>query len=465
MVHPANGYVYHFNPRFRGTYEESIDYCTSIKGHVANFDSHVVQMFLLDQQSLATGSPSIGLWLNGDASNKSSLIHNSGLTYVATYDPEFDYEEHKRSRCVSSCCGVVRVGYYLDWNVNCQEYFNTLCAIHITDTANFDIRQEVPSSDANTACDHLFTHEFHGMEYHVMKENMLNLYDAKEYCNSIGGAMVKITNYKQSAFIKWITNYFHVILGAVKLDVESFHYNWLDGTQLNYSNWMIGRPNCIESCCSLIHEPTGVWSEYSCFYPFPTLCYKKKFIPKERLYKYHYRGTEYHVHDGDRMSFSETKSYCESIDGRLVSIHSEEQNEFIRRIITVPNAATNLSVWLDARRQDLRSLRDYSWQDGTPINYSRRVPDYDCAALFMSPDGAWHESDCNGKYSAICKKNEDGYLTGYPNYNVGGANEISLHESVLTLNESSISGTVISGMVISENVINEDANVTSLMTH
>ena len=257
MVHPSNGYIYHFNSRFRGTYQESKNYCESLKGKVANFDSHVVQMFLLEQQSLPTGSPSFGIWLNGDASNETESRSNSGLSYIPTHDPDFDYESHKRTTCVSYCCGVVRIGYYLDWNVNCEEYFNTLCAIHITDTVNFDIKQEIESADVNTACDHLFTHEFHGMEYHVMKENMLNLFEARDYCASIGANLVKIINYKQSAFVKWITNHFHVVLGAVKLDVESFHYNWLDGSQLNYSNWMIGRPNCVESCCSLIHEPTG----------------------------------------------------------------------------------------------------------------------------------------------------------------------------------------------------------------
>lgn len=256
--HPANGHIYHYNARFRGTYDESINYCLSMKGKVANFDSHEVQMFLLDQQSLSTGSPSIGVWLNGDSTNRSEHKHSSGLNYVQTFDPEiFDYEKHKSMKCVSSCCGVVRIGYYLDWNVNCDEYFGTICSIHITDSAKFDMRSEVESSDPNTACDHLFTHEFHNMEYHVMKENMLNLYESIDYCKSIGGQMVKVSNYKQSAFLKWITNNMHVILGAVKLNVESFHYNWLDNSQLNYSNWMIGRPSCVESCCTIIHEPTG----------------------------------------------------------------------------------------------------------------------------------------------------------------------------------------------------------------
>lgn len=58
------------------------------------------------------------------------------------------------------------------------------------------------------------------------------------------------------------------------------------------------------------------------------------------------------------MTFIETKSYYNPIDGSI-SIHSDEQNEFMRRLITIPLSSTNLSVWLDARREDLRSLRDY----------------------------------------------------------------------------------------------------------
>lgn len=71
----------------------------------------------------------------------------------------------------------------------------------------------------------------------------------------------------------------------------------------------------------------------------------------------------------------------------------------------------------------------------------------------MTSDGSWHESDCNGKHFTIYKKNNHFMIDYLDDGN--SINDISLHESVLSLNETDINDT----LIINENF---SVNMTSI---
>lgn len=75
------------------------------------------------------------------------------------------------------------------------------------------------------------------------------------------------------------------------------------------------------------------------------------------------------------------------------------------------------------------------------------------AVLYMTFDGTWDESHCNGKHFAMRKKN-DRFMINYLD-NGNTINDTNLHESVLSLNEANVSDTLI---------INENSSVNMTST-
>ncbi|XP_072021893.1 snaclec alboaggregin-A subunit beta'-like [Amphiura filiformis] len=116
-----------------------------------------------------------------------------------------------------------------------------------------------------------------------------------------------------------------------------------------------------------------------------------------------WQGNCYKYVDSPR-SWSDADNYCINQYGaRLVSIHSAEENSFVRGL----NASAH---WPWIGFNDLVNEGSYRWSDGTQVNYanwkSGQPNDYnnqDCVC-FEEESNEWGDSECSDEYVFVCKK-------------------------------------------------------------
>merc|ERR1711971_586993 len=116
-------------------------------------------------------------------------------------------------------------------------------------------------------------------------------------------------------------------------------------------------------------------------------------------------------------SFSEEKTWDEAEDqcvnehANLVSIHSEEEHQFV-----VGLNGGSVTPWLGGQR-DPGNRDTWLWSDGTPWNYTNwargQPADYagkeDCAHIWdvnqkNTVYGPWNDAPCNYETTFVCKK-------------------------------------------------------------
>jgi len=102
-------------------------------------------------------------------------------------------------------------------------------------------------------------------------------------------------------------------------------------------------------------------------------------------------------------TWNQARRKCRSLNMMLASVHSQQENDFIRS----HNEGAQLWLGLNDRQQD-----DYfTWNDGTRVNYqnwapnmpdgSSRSSDQDCVA--MQPDGTWTDVVCYATRGVVCR--------------------------------------------------------------
>ncbi|XP_074240817.1 low affinity immunoglobulin epsilon Fc receptor isoform X2 [Saimiri boliviensis] len=94
---------------------------------------------------------------------------------------------------------------------------------------------------------------------------------------------------------------------------------------------------------------------------------------------------------------------CEDVEGQLVSIHSQEEQDFLIK------HASRTGSWIGLRNLDLKG--EFIWMDGTPVDYSNWAPEEptnrnqgeDC--VMMRGSGDWNDIYCDRKLGAwVCDR-------------------------------------------------------------
>ncbi|CAJ0601543.1 unnamed protein product [Cylicocyclus nassatus] len=159
-------------------------------------------------------------------------------------------------------------------------------------------------------------------------------------------------------------------------------------------------------------------------------------------------------------SFDDAKSSCEKLDAHLVSIHSQEENNFIHKITSTGSKIKSFDefVYIGLR---LNSKNKWEWLDGNGLNYenwAEHQPDQPhiekCAQFHQGPanlthvqDYKWNSISCNSpmKYY-VCKKNQQQKSKTSFTRKAGSPN--SVRNSVTTLRTPVISNASGNGKVV-----------------
>uniref|UniRef100_A0A914CYP9 C-type lectin domain-containing protein n=1 Tax=Acrobeloides nanus TaxID=290746 RepID=A0A914CYP9_9BILA len=109
-----------------------------------------------------------------------------------------------------------------------------------------------------------------------------------------------------------------------------------------------------------------------------------KFSPSNKCYKH---GGEYYEHTWD-----DTVNECRQLSAQLCSIHSEEENKFVRKIGSNPNWG---NMWIGLKKTN----GIWKWLDGTSLDYTnwncndKPCKDLNCAYMERET-GKWDAASC-----------------------------------------------------------------------
>uniref|UniRef100_A0A8C7D525 Lymphocyte antigen 75 n=1 Tax=Oncorhynchus kisutch TaxID=8019 RepID=A0A8C7D525_ONCKI len=190
-----------------------------------------------------------------------------------------------------------------------------------------------------------------------------------------------------------------VWLGVFNDDNDN-QMKWYDGTNVQYSNWVDGRPSFSASDEFMAGLNTdGVWKIFTKKHHFSP--FKQRNKHTSPIHK------DYHVITR-KLSWFQALEECGRGNGHLASVHGTRHNAHIELIAK----RDGFPLWIGLSSQDASGSQSYEWSDGTKYHYSQAglsdtvvtsSSDPQSVCVYITPHGTWMRMDCNAKLDgAIC---------------------------------------------------------------
>lgn len=104
----------------------------------------------------------------------------------------------------------------------------------------------------------------------------------------------------------------------------------------------------------------------------------------------------------------DAKVFCESQNASMISIHSPEENEYLRRLIYI-HYESHRWIWL-SRARNYNSTSKFTWLDGSSFGYTNWINPQSidcsvCCEISLMNSGHWFGSNCNSwTFGVGCQK-------------------------------------------------------------
>nr|XP_015210001.1 PREDICTED: macrophage mannose receptor 1 [Lepisosteus oculatus] len=410
-----NGSQYYMNSQ-RLPMEDARDYCKKNFGDLAVIEGESERTFLWKQISrgdedqyyigMTVGLDKTFQWLDG-----------SPVSYVAWEKNEPNFANNDEN-CVSM---YKNMGFWND--MNCGAPLASICKR----SSNFVNTTVAPTVIPKGGClpDWLY---FEGKCYKMIGSNPAERktwQDARNYCISVGGNLVSITNEKQQVFLttKLQEMTADVWIGLNDINAE-MRFLWTDGKGVYYTNWAKGNPVSVPDgrylhsdeefdCVVLVSSsPTmsGQWKVEDCLLSRPFICQRKSdplinnpttTAPPGGYIKF---GNNSFKVINQKMNWDEARRQCKADDADLASILDSITQAFVRLLAHKykepmwiglnSNVTFGYFTWIDNWK-----LRFTKWAAGEPRN--------NIACVYMDVDGTWKTGLCNNTYYSVCKQTKD----------------------------------------------------------
>ncbi|XP_053301582.1 lymphocyte antigen 75 [Pleuronectes platessa] len=281
------------------------------------------------------------------------------------------------------------------------------------------------------------------LTYNVVTRK-LTWYQALEECGERGGHLASVHDIQHNAHVKLIakTDGFPLWIGLSSQDVTGSTYEWSDGTGFDYkatlSDSNQNSSSSKQEVICVVVTPAGAWVKTSCDTLVDgAICYTTNISTSSQRARV--RGgpetnrcpqsddaskgksdwVQHHDHcyafdmsfyNYSVYSMEKASSICQSMDAKLLTIKTKEENEFVSKFLTDDPLITG-RVWL-GMDMDTQG-KPASWQDGSSLAYSNWKPGAldtgknlapHCAVMMAGDEGIWNFVSCQTSNSrVVCK--------------------------------------------------------------
>nr|CAB3263945.1 macrophage mannose receptor 1 [Phallusia mammillata] len=211
------------------------------------------------------------------------------------------------------------------------------------------------------------------------------------------------------------------------------YYEWTRGWPVVYTNWGRDQPNdnngtnsgCVAMSGQTVRTQMrrgGFWYDLACNSTYPALCQQTNKQPPKNLTMYDgrcpsnkwlpWRESCYYFQPVTQMaSWYNADFDCRKMKAQLVSIHSQEEANFVMRNSGAQSQGfLRLNAWIGL----YRSVGDdvFTWTDGSSMNYENWADGQPskgngfrkelCVELTF-PETKWNDNSCNKIGITVCK--------------------------------------------------------------
>ncbi|XP_030828651.1 macrophage mannose receptor 1 [Strongylocentrotus purpuratus] len=417
----SDDYFKYFNRCYRmGGYEENDRYswqdartlCQGEGGNLAGIHSQQVQSLLTSMLLDITGD----VWIGFSDSGSNGQYHwtdGKPAVYTNWFPGEPTGHISLPGAPVRDCVEMLNQQWYAGmWS-------DSECSNDIGYMCEKDLDPSAPDNPPEDKfCDDISYYKY-GDSCFKLDTTRRTYTGAQTFCEDDGGNLASITDAHYEAFLEYMLYSRGISDAWIGMTNVDGKYQWADGWPVLVSFWGDGEPsqNDGEGCVILTDAPS--WDDTSCADLHPTICRTTNAQPPdpvEELPGYCQSGQTafggycYYVPDG--LVFTEwySASYqCQQMGGELASIHSKEENEFIRDLVQTDIGKRN--VWVGLERGPSGGFTN--WNDGTPVDYVQwdngeptdnwRGNQEDCVEIYTNEFGTWKDEVCSTGSSYICK--------------------------------------------------------------
>ncbi|XP_071940974.1 macrophage mannose receptor 1-like [Antedon mediterranea] len=408
--------------------------CQSLGGHLVSINDRFEQSFVSSQLGLASGQYYwCGLQKQDDGSY--TWTDGSSVDYTNWNKGQPDDREGK---CVAVSSGK-SAGLWAD--SACDSQYNYICEKLRSGYTDRPIVTYDPTDPSSSGCANGWIG--YGGNCFMINEARITSQlktwsDASASCRSQGGYLASFHSNDEESFLKQVAKVSDTATGywiGLTDQTKENGFTWTDSTPVDYTNWENGEPNNVneEDCVEMFFSARN-WNDIGCDRTRHWVCKLPKGVRPITVLP-PMTPTPYPLCPGNegwiqfenncyffsqasgsgRLSWQAADDYCHVQNGRLVSIHTAPEMQFLND----NTDKTISSYWIGLREYEVKGI--YSWSDSTPfdyVNWATGEPndfngEEQCAELYTSI-GSWNDLNCGDKIPFICKKPYGSVVTNPP---------------------------------------------------
>ncbi|XP_036418621.1 C-type mannose receptor 2-like [Colossoma macropomum] len=239
--------------------------------------------------------------------------------------------------------------------------------------------------------------------------------EAESTCEEYGAHLASVHSENEDSFIKRLiynqAGYNRPSwLGGYNSHMVPQRWYWTDESAFDFSPWTPGQPDGSGHCLQTNFK--GGWDDLNCNSKIPFVCARRitkgSVGDKQPVLKasgWTSYGPRQFMFFAIEKTWEEAESTCEEYGAHLASVHSENEDSFIKRLI-YNQAGYNRPSWLGGYNSHIVPKRWY-WTDESPFDFSPWTPgqpDGSGHCLQNNFKGGWDDLNCNSKIPFVCAR-------------------------------------------------------------